>query len=756
MKKFIIIAVGLVVVVVVLLAGLAAVSPLFLNKYKEPILARVEKTIDRKVELGDIRLTLFTGIGVRLSDLIVGNVEGFRSEPMLTMKGLDLKVKLLPLLRKKVEVERVVLREPRIVIEKNEDGVFNFSDLVGGDRSAPQESKAPPASGTDSPSVLGALLVSRIRITGGRLAYYDAKIPVLQEGVKIENLNLNLENVSLDRAVSFSLSFGINRKKTDLQLSGTVGPVGRKIDLKSMPLSLQVAVHDFDLTRLMPYLGENPTVMIRKGTVEITGDLAGDPETGLNIKTEMRLNALTVQGPEKGETLVRDLNMQVRKEVLLELSRNRVLVKKNEINVGSATLRFTGEINHLKSNPELALKMESDGIPLAGWEKFFPALKGVGLDGLLRTDGTVSGHPSGKMQVVLNFSFPNLVVRLPKKEPAAVREEKVGTLFLPGTAAAAERPEKEAPQGPSSPSPLPENIDIKGVVEVAKGKIDNLTFSRLHANYGKVGNRIFLKNLSVRGFGGEGEIKGAAGIDFGKKPPAYRTNLQCSRVDLSVLQEVFPARKEKVGGLLSADLKVEGAGFGMKEIEKNLSGGGSFKIDQGALQNVNIEERVIKTVAEKLNLPVVSVARMTGVEITPGNRTPFEKLQGLFRIGGGKIDILNAILTSRDHGFSTTGVVGLNGKMDLAARMILRKVGKASGRKFTYYLVDEQNRKYIPFKVTGDVASPKVKVDLDALIRGQAKRAIRKEEKRLEDRLEKKLGPGGGKILKPLKRLFNF
>ncbi len=586
------------------------------------------------------------------------------------------------------------------------------------------------------------------------MAYYDAGLPALKEGVKIENLDLAIENVSLDRAIPFSLSCGFNRKETDLQLSGTVGPVGEKLDAESMPLSLQMAVHDFDLTRMIPFLGEDPPVMIQKGTAEITGDLSGDLATGLNIESETRLNGLTLKDPKKGETFVRDLTLRVRKEMLLELDKDRVEVRKTEINLGPATLRFTGAVTHLKSDPELALKMESDGIPLAGWEKLFPALQGIGLDGSIRTDGTISGHPAGKMAVVLNLSAPNLVVRLPKKETAAAPEEKAGSLFRPTTALAAEPKKEAALQRPSAP--LPENIDLKGVVKIAQGKIDNLDFSQFHVDYLKKGNTISLRNLSARGFGKEGAVKGEAKIDLGAEPPAYRADLHCSRVDLSALQETFAARQEKVGGLLSADLKIQGAGFALPEIEKSLTGGGSFKVDQGALQNVNLEKRILEAVAGKLNLSAASVAQRIGVEIAPGNRTPFEELQGLFEIGAGKIHIKNAVLTSGNHGFSTAGAVGLNREMDLAARMILRKVGKTSGRKFTYYLLDKENRKYIPFKVTGDVTSPKVKVDLEALVRGQARQALRKKSGRLKKRLKEKLGPGGDEILKPLEKLFKF
>jgi hypothetical protein len=147
---------------------------------------------------------------------------------------------------------------------------------------------------------------------------------------------------------------------------------------------------------------------------------------------------------------------------------------------------------------------------------------------------------------------------------------------------------------------------------------------------------------------------------------------------------------------------------------------------------------------------------MTGVEISEGDQTPFEECYGTFRINSGRIDVKDAVITSESHGFSALGKIGLDQKLDLEARMILRKLGEAKEKKFSYYLVDDKNRKYIPFKVTGETSDPKVKVDTDKLVKGQAQEVLDKKKEELKEKLEEKLGPGAGEILKPFEKIFKF
>ena len=205
MKKFAVLLLSLVLIVVLLLGAVVVLSPTFLSKYKEPILARVSGSLNREITMGDIRLTLLKGFGLRLKDVTVANAQGFRQEPMLTMGGLDLKVKFLPLLRKELQVEKIILQQPRIVIEKNSKGAFNFSDIAGGGK-VPEAGKetGQTAAAVGPEAILAGLLVSQIMISDGALTYYDAGSPTLKDGVRVENFNLSLEDVSLEKPIPFS------------------------------------------------------------------------------------------------------------------------------------------------------------------------------------------------------------------------------------------------------------------------------------------------------------------------------------------------------------------------------------------------------------------------------------------------------------------------------------------------------------------------------------------------------------------------
>ncbi len=49
-------------------------------------------------------------------------------------KSLQANVKLLPLLRKDVQVKKLILHEPGINIIRNRQGVYNFATLGGSDK----------------------------------------------------------------------------------------------------------------------------------------------------------------------------------------------------------------------------------------------------------------------------------------------------------------------------------------------------------------------------------------------------------------------------------------------------------------------------------------------------------------------------------------------------------------------------------------------------------------------------------------------
>src|SRR5277367_2235180 len=93
----------------VLVAGLfvlwLSVNP---NDYREQIAAAVKQSTGRDLTLmGGIHLSVFPWVALQLGPGSLGNPAGFGEEAFLAFNHVAVRVKLLPLLAKRMEVDRV-------------------------------------------------------------------------------------------------------------------------------------------------------------------------------------------------------------------------------------------------------------------------------------------------------------------------------------------------------------------------------------------------------------------------------------------------------------------------------------------------------------------------------------------------------------------------------------------------------------------------------------------------------------------------
>ena len=118
------IVIGLLIVVALVVGVILALPFLIdLNKYQDQYKPLIEDALNRKVQLQDIRLTIWPRFGARVAGFNVLDDPAFGSSPFASLTSLDVGVKLLPLLSVKVEVEDITLRNPVITVIKNKSGV---------------------------------------------------------------------------------------------------------------------------------------------------------------------------------------------------------------------------------------------------------------------------------------------------------------------------------------------------------------------------------------------------------------------------------------------------------------------------------------------------------------------------------------------------------------------------------------------------------------------------------------------------------
>jgi AsmA protein len=135
-KKGLKILIGILAVVIILLILVTLAVRIVFTKEKllSLMIPRIEKALDRKVEIENISVSLWGGLGVDVKGMKVLNPAGFTQEELLKFDQLLVRVKLLPLLHKRIEIKKLILKSPQINLEKNSDGLTNYSDLIKGGR----------------------------------------------------------------------------------------------------------------------------------------------------------------------------------------------------------------------------------------------------------------------------------------------------------------------------------------------------------------------------------------------------------------------------------------------------------------------------------------------------------------------------------------------------------------------------------------------------------------------------------------------
>jgi AsmA protein len=236
--KWLCIVVGGIVVLVVLALLLI---PLFVDvqHYKPQIEKQVSDATGRPFTLGgELSLSLFPWAGLSLSDLHLGNPAGFEQKDFVSVKSFEVRVKLLPLLSRDVQVKRFILEAPRIVLERGKDGRGNWQGMGKASKEVSPEApkKEKPAEGEPLEGLpIKALAVGEFAITDGSVLWIDQ---LKGERREISAVTLRLEDVSLDRPMGVVFSALMDGQP--LSLEGTLGPVGKEPGKGSVPVDISL------------------------------------------------------------------------------------------------------------------------------------------------------------------------------------------------------------------------------------------------------------------------------------------------------------------------------------------------------------------------------------------------------------------------------------------------------------------------------------------------------------------------------------
>src|ERR1700676_531029 len=124
---------------ILIIAGLLTVWVLVNpNDYKDRIAAAVKESTGRELILkGDIKLSVFPWIALELGPASLGNPPGFGAEPFVAFNRAAVRVRLFPLLSKRLEMDRVDLEGLDLRLRKNAQGTGNWQNFGQSQKAAP-------------------------------------------------------------------------------------------------------------------------------------------------------------------------------------------------------------------------------------------------------------------------------------------------------------------------------------------------------------------------------------------------------------------------------------------------------------------------------------------------------------------------------------------------------------------------------------------------------------------------------------------
>lgn len=700
MRKFAKISVVLGIVLLVLFIAVAGVlyAVVDTERIKTTLTDIVREETGRELAFqGEVGLSVFPWLGVELGPVSLSNAPGFGDEPFASVRRTSVKVKLMPLLSKDVQVSGVTIDGLSLNLARDKKGRTNWDDLTraGSNAQAASETKSSTDASGDAGSeasggiALAGLAVDGVNLTDAGITWNDA---ASGQNYKLTGTTLTTGPLALGKA--FDFSFATTAEAAEPAMTGTLDMKARADlgkDFKEPSLS--------GLTLNASADGE----AIPGGHVDVA--LGGDILVNLNTST-ISVNKLKLKAMD------------------VDVSGGVTVAKFDTAPVVNANLTF-GQFN-----PKALMK--ALGLPPV--ETTDPAALSKA-SGSIEATATTDSATVRKLRLNVDDTALNGSASVKNfAQPAIAFDLRADSLdvnrYLP--------PSGDGPAdgkgSPASDSSGKENAPAEDeMAGLPKEQLRKLNMDgKLHVGNLTV-HKVRMKDLDVTVKAKDGLIRITpltAGLYGGLFKTALtadmRTDVTRSALDLdfsglllgSVLRDYLG--EDKVTGVAQAALKLSGSGEDWKCLARTLNGNGMVALKDGLFKGFQVVPDRVRQQAEA-NKPDMKDAKTE-------KQQPFKDISTSFTIK-------NGILSTSDTSLTADGLGGTgSGTVNLAAQTLDYRA-----------VVDMTALPNIPFTIKGNWTDPDISLDTAAFLKGTVKTIITAPLK-----IGKGAGDVGGKIIEDI------
>lgn len=696
--RWLLIGVG---VLLVLLIGAIAGALLLVDTraIQDTIAEQVEQRTGRALDFeGELSLSFFPWLGFELGETRLANAEGFEDDgPFARIGTTELRLEVLPLLRRQVVVDTIRLHGLQLNLGVAEDGRGNWADIeaalaaaeadteAGAPDDEPDEPSEPSAETADEPLDLPFdFRVGGFELAGATLNWRDRQADTR---ISVSNVDLTTGPLALDEATPVTLDVAVELDDglaVELALRTQARATLAPLFVELRDLAVDVEAHGPDLP------ADGVSARLEAG-------LAADLDAGTATVEPLRIGLLdTVDGSGRAE-----------------------------VAFGGEVPGFTGRMDFASFNPRtLARRMDIELPPMADSDAlsafaFGFAFRGdpgeVMVDDIdVRLDDTrMQGQLTALMQEVprINARFGVDAIDLDRYLPEGDDDET------------AEQPDDDGAEPGEDPIASIPLEAFHAVNADARLRIDRLGFAGLDARAAVVGLVLedgLLTLEEMRADIADGRIALNGRFDARGDTPATALSMQIESLQAEPLLGVFLDRSP-LTGRVDSELSLATGGGDLDAWLAALDGDIAAAFDDGVLRGFDIEQ-ALRNASARL--------RGQAEEDVEETRTPFSTLRASATIRDGVLR--TTALDLQGEGVSASG----DGAVNLGARSIDYLASLTVDEALLGDEVADDQRLRgltIPVRIRGELFSPEVDIDLTSALRARARgeaEAAREEAER--------------------------
>ncbi len=381
----------IVAIVVVVLIVLVVVAPFLIpvDKFRPTIEEKASQALGRKVELGNLVLSLLSG-SLSAESISIGDDPKFSTSPFLTAKSVKVGVDLMPLIfSKTLNVTGITIESPEVILLHNPAGQWNYSTLGG---AAAKSANKPAANSSTSPADLS---VQKFTLKDGRITVGST---ASQKRSTYDHVSVVASNFSMTSKFPVTVTADLpNGGK--FKLDGNAGPIDQE-DASLTPIDAKLEVTSLDLAST----GFVDSSAGLGGLLDLSADLSsqnGEAKTKGNVKISKAL--FVAGGSSAGVPVTIDFNTKY------NLRKSTGVLEPSTLKIGSAAAHLNGTYETGGEATVVHIKLDAKDMPAKDLEAFLPALgiilpKGTSLQaGTLNADLNLAGPLSRLITTAFSF-----------------------------------------------------------------------------------------------------------------------------------------------------------------------------------------------------------------------------------------------------------------------------------------------------------------------------------------------------------------